>query len=89
MSARRSTTRSSKPSENAKNRSANERQRQRYKGRSEYFNRVIRPLVYVCGKEFKPKRSNKQYGSAACPQRAYVKRDGKASNAKPLSQEDV
>jgi hypothetical protein len=67
----------------------NERQRKRYKSRREYFSRVIRPLVCTCGKEFKPKRSNQQYCSAACRQRAYVKRDGKASNAKPLSQEDV
>ena len=41
-------------------------------------------LCGTCGKEFKSKRSDTQYCSAACRQRAYVKRDGKASTAKPL-----
>ena len=38
----------------------------------------------TCDKKFKPKRSDAKYCSAACRQRAYVKRDGKPSNARPF-----
>jgi hypothetical protein len=42
-----------------------------------------------CGNVFKPKRSDARYCSAACRQRAYVKRDGKPSNAGPLSRAEI
>jgi hypothetical protein len=43
----------------------------------------------TCGKEFKPKRADALYCSAACRQRAYVKRDGKPSNSKPLNPKQI
>ena len=38
----------------------------------------------TCGSDFEPKRRDAKYCSAACRQRAYVKRDGSGSNEKPL-----
>jgi hypothetical protein len=43
----------------------------------------------MCGDEFESKRSDAKYCSAACRQRAYVKRDGKVSNNKPLGKDDI
>jgi hypothetical protein len=64
----------------------NERQREYYQ-----INKAARPAMAcaTCGKTFRPKRSDGKYCSAACRQRAYVKRDGKASNARPLRAKDI
>jgi hypothetical protein len=43
----------------------------------------------TCGESFKPMRSDMQYCSAKCRQRAYVKRDGNASNSRPLGPEHI
>ena len=66
---------------------------QRNKRQREYYqiNKTVRQSVAcaTCGKTFRPKRSDAKYCSAACRQRAYVKRDGKASNARPLRSKDI
>ena len=68
----------------------NARQRQRYGQLKAYRQRRLKPtFCATCGELFKPKRSDAQYCSAPCRQRAYVKREGKASNAKPLNREDI
>jgi hypothetical protein len=68
----------------------NTRQRSHYKAHKEYRERWAKPTVCAtCAKTFKPKRADAKYCSAACRQRAYVKRDGKASNSKPLSPEHI
>jgi hypothetical protein len=68
----------------------NERQRARYKWHRDYHARHAKPaLCETCGKRFKPKRSDAKHCSAACRQRAYVKRDGKASNSKRLGPEHI
>ena len=73
-------------------REAKERQRKNKRQREYYqINKEVRrPIACAtCGKKFKSKRSDAKYCSAACRQRAYVKRDGKASNAKPLRSNDI
>ena len=56
----------------------NERQRERYEVRREHWLARQRPTACAtCGEKFEPKRSDAKYCSAACRQRAYVKRDGK------------
>jgi hypothetical protein len=64
----------------------NERQREHYQ-----INKAVPPPIAcaTCGKKFKSKRSDAKYCSAACRQRAYVKRDGKVSNNKPLGKNDI
>jgi hypothetical protein len=66
---------------------------QRNKRQREYYqiNKPVRQPVAcaMCNKKFKPKRSDAKYCSAACRQRAYVKRDGKVSNSKPVRSTDI
>jgi hypothetical protein len=69
-----------------------ERQRKN-KCQREYYqiNKAVRPPIAcaTCGNKFESKRSDAKYCSAACRQRAYVKRDGKASNARPFRSNDI
>jgi hypothetical protein len=66
----------------------NASQRERYKELKAY--RRTKPVACAsCGKSFKPKRADGKYCSAACRQRTYLKRDGKPSNSKPLSPEQI
>jgi hypothetical protein len=68
----------------------NARQRERYLAYKQSRDWRAKPIICAwCGDAFKPKRSDARYCSAACRQRAYVKRDGKASNAKPLGREEI
>jgi hypothetical protein len=68
----------------------NARQRQRYSALKLHRDRWAKPTrCSTCDKEFKPKRSDAQYCSAACRQRAYVKREGKQSNFKPLGRDEI
>jgi hypothetical protein len=73
-----------------KRKAKNARQRERYL-RHKQCKRYYDPPTNCasCGNAFKPKRSDMQYCSAACRQRAYLKRDGKASNSKPLDREEI
>jgi hypothetical protein len=64
----------------------NARQRELYKWR--LATRLTRSCA-TCGEGFKPTRSDRQYCSPACRQRAYLKRDGHTSNAKPLGREQI
>jgi hypothetical protein len=69
-----------------------ERERKNARQRGYYqINKAIRqPVVCaMCGEEFESKRSDAKYCSAACRQRAYVQRDGKVSNSKPLRSVDI
>ena len=69
-----------------------ERQRKNARQREYYqINKAVRESIAcaMCGDEFESKRSDAVYCSAACRQRAYVKRDGKVSNSKPLSRNDI
>ena len=71
-----------------------DRERERKNARQrEYYqiNKAAqRPIACAtCGEKFKSKRSDAKYCSAACRQRAYVKRDGKVSNSKPLGKNDI
>jgi hypothetical protein len=65
----------------------NERQRELYRQHNMF--RTRRHRCASCDKRFESKRSDAKYCSAACRQRAYVKRDGKASNNKPLGKNDI
>ena len=66
----------------------NARQRERYSHqRARRWKREAN--CATCGESFKPRRSDMQYCSAACKQRAYEKRDGKGSNARPLGPEHI
>jgi hypothetical protein len=69
----------------------NTAQRERYAARKRYWaDYHSRPVACAtCSKEFKPKRRDAKYCSAACRQRAYMKRDGKASNSQPLAREEI
>jgi hypothetical protein len=68
----------------------NARQRACYKEHKQVRAFYAKPIACAtCGKDFKPKRSDAHYCSAACRQRAYVKRDGKASNSKSLGPEHI
>lgn len=64
----------------------NARQRKRYKV---YKPRNKSAICGSCEKKFEPKRLDAKFCSAACRQRAYVKRDGKASNSKALGQQEI
>lgn len=65
----------------------NKRQRELYRRHNMF--RTRRHCCVSCNKKFESKRSDAKYCSAACRQRAYVKRDGKASNNKPLRSADI
>jgi hypothetical protein len=69
----------------------NAAQRSRYAARKRHWaDYYARPIACAtCSKEFKPKRRDTKYCSAACRQRAYMKRDGKASNSQPLHREEI
>jgi hypothetical protein len=57
--------------------------RARYKASKRFRDLHAKPTVCVtCGNAFKPKRRDAKYCSAACRQRAYVKRDGKLKTAR-------
>jgi hypothetical protein len=64
----------------------NARQRKRYK---ECKQKAKSATCDSCGKKFEPKRTDAKYCCAACRQRAYVKRDGNASNSKALGQQEI
>jgi hypothetical protein len=64
----------------------NARQRERYK---EYKPRNKSAICGSCEKKFEPKRLDAKFCCATCLQRAYVKRDGKASNSKALGQQEI
>jgi hypothetical protein len=68
----------------------NARQRDGYKRRRAYSTRLAKFTCATCSQPFKPKRRlDVKYCSPACRQRAYVKRDGKQSNSKPLGREEI
>jgi hypothetical protein len=68
----------------------NARQRKRYEWRKKLRTyRKWRPRCATCDKRFTPKRSDARYCSAACRQRAYLKRGGNQSNAQPLGREHI
>lgn len=68
----------------------NARQRQLYERHKQVNRFRSKPTsCAMCGKAFKPKRSDAKYCSATCRQRAYVKRDGKASNSRSLRPEHI
>ena len=68
----------------------NARQRERYQLYRKHLLAVQEPFACaMCGEEFEPKRRDTKYCSAACRQRAYVKREGKASNSTPLRPDDI
>ena len=73
--------------EEKKRQQKNARQRQLYKLHTSRKRHASNCLT--CGKTFKPKRRDAQYCSAVCRQRAYVKRDGKPSNSKPVGREHI
>ena len=76
--------------EDAKRKKANERQRQRYDRRRNAFLETLEfSTCSTCGEEFEPKRLHARYCCHACRQRAYVKRGGKQSNARPQRREDI
>ena len=62
-------------------------QRELYRAHNMF--RTRRRCCMSCGKKFEPKRSDAKYCSAACRQRAYVKRDGEPSIPKPLRAGDI
>ena len=69
-----------------------ERERKNARQREYYqINKAVRPPIAcaTCGKTFRPSRGDAKYCSHACRQRAYVKRDGKVSNNKPLGKNDI
>ena len=65
----------------------NARQRELYHQHNMFKTR--KRCCMSCGEKFESKRDDAKYCSAACRQRAYVKRDGKASNNKPLRAADI
>jgi hypothetical protein len=76
--------------EEKKRKEKNARQRELYSIHKEQWLDCSEPIACaMCDKEFEPKRSDAKYCSAACRQRAYVKRDGKVSNNKPLRSPDI
>jgi hypothetical protein len=75
--------------EEQKRKKKNARQRKGYQVYKRLRCSTQPTICASCGNAFKPKRSDTQYCSAACRQRAYVKRDGKPSNAKPLNRQEI
>jgi hypothetical protein len=70
----------------------NARQREYYqfrKRREEFRRSAHRHECATCGNEFTPNRAHALYCSAACRQRAYMKRAGKLSNSKPLDRKQI
>jgi hypothetical protein len=68
----------------------NARQREGYKRRRAHFTTWVELTCATCGEPFKPKRRlGVKHCSPKCRRRAYVKRDGKQSNYKPLSREEI
>lgn len=68
----------------------NKRQRERYREHKKYHALRAKPTVCAtCSETFKSKRADAKFCSAACRQRAYVKREGNLSNSKPLGREDI
>ena len=62
----------------------NARQRELYGYRKQRRARhTKKPTCATCGNTFEPKRKDAMYCSSACRQRAYVRREGKPSNARP------
>jgi hypothetical protein len=78
--------------EEKKRQQKNDRQRARYKRKRQIraYDLSKKPIeCATCGKALKSKRSDAVYCSAICRQRAYLKRDGKPSNSKPLGAEHI
>ena len=84
--------------EQAVKREREEHQRTRKNGRQRHHYRVHKQLKRYhtnptvcasCSETFKPKRADAKFCSAACRQRAYVKRDGKGSNSKPFGSAEI
>ena len=76
--------------EEIKRKRKNARQREGYKWQKQLKAHRVKPTACAtCGEEFKPKRTDAKFCSAACRQQAYVKRDGKQSNVKPFGREDI
>jgi hypothetical protein len=65
----------------------NERQRELYRQHNMF--KTHRHRCVSCDKKFESKRSDTKYCSAACRQRAYVRRGGMASNSKPMGKADI
>ena len=68
----------------------NRRARERYQLRAQHKRLLQDETVCSnCASVFRAKRKDAKYCSASCRQKAYLKRDGKRSNDKPLSRDDV
>ena len=67
----------------------NARQRERYETHKRFMASISRQAARCAARRSEPKRSDAKYCSAACRQRAYVKRDGKASNSRSLPIEHI
>jgi hypothetical protein len=72
-----------------KRKNKNARQRERYSALKKRRVRAKPTVCASCNETFKPKRADAKFCSAACRQRAYVKRDGKGSNSKPLGSAEI
>jgi hypothetical protein len=73
-----------------KRQAKNAKQRESYRLNKACGERYAKPaLCDSCGNAFEPKRRDARYCSAACRQRAYVKRDGNPSNARPLGRAEI
>ncbi|MDX1072376.1 hypothetical protein GOL32_28285 [Sinorhizobium medicae] len=66
----------------------NARQRERYAEKRQWTRKKAANCI-ACGLEFQPRRRDAKYCSAACRQRAYVKRDGNGSNERPLESASI
>ena len=85
--------------EDAERLERNRRQRERYKQQRKHCQDLKRfniehhlepeSVCETCGMKLKGKRRDSKYCSNACRQRAYVKRGGMGSNARPLSREQI
>lgn len=76
--------------EETKRKRKNARQRSHYKWQKQLKAHRVKPTACAtCGEAFKPKRTDAKFCSAACRQRAYMQRDGKRSNSKPLGREEI
>jgi hypothetical protein len=76
--------------ENRKRQKKNAKQRERYKRQKQIKAHYAKARhCDTCGEELKSKRSDARYCSSSCRQAAYVKRDGNASNHKPVSSREI
>lgn len=76
--------------EERKRQEKNAKQRKHYQERKRARAYRAKPRhCETCGEELKSKRADARYCSAACRQAAYLKRDGNASNHKPVSSREI